>query len=91
MTKRTKTIRKIKEQPDQHKYTQENWNQDILEEKKWIEENHLAQPPLWLLNNIYFCYDEESPINKDNKKNEHLLQIKEKHKNTKEALHRLVK
>ena len=39
------------------------------------------QPSQWLINNIHFFYDRDSPDNNDNEKKQHFLQ----HKNTKEA------
>ena len=85
MTKRPKTVKKTKEQTNQQVYVHlKYWNNDIWKSRE-IEGNHQAQHPTWLLNNIYFSYDGKSPTKNCNKKKQHFLQHKEKHKNTKEA------
>ena len=48
-----------------------------------VEENYMAQQPPWLLK-IALCYDREGHTN-NNKKNQHFLKHKEKHKNTTET------
>ena len=50
------------------------WEQRYIEEQREIENNKLAQPPPWLLNNTSFCHDGKLPT-----------KHKEKYKNTKEA------
>ena len=57
--------------------------QSYMREQRYLEENHLAQPPPQLINNVHFCYDRDSPINYDNKKRQHFLQHEGKYRNTK--------
>ena len=33
-----------------------------------VIKNHLAQQSLWLINNLHFCYDGDSPAKKDKEK-----------------------
>ena len=54
-----------------------------MKEQRKVKVNHLAQP-IWLINNVHFCYDKNSPANNDNEK-KHFLQHKERHKNTKKV------
>ena len=83
MTKRTKTMKKMKEQPKKTGVNPRKLKQKSIKEQREVKENHPAQR-LWLLNNKHFCYGGESPINNDNEIKQHFLQHK-KHKNTKEA------
>ena len=43
-------------------------DQRYIKEESKIEKNRLAKQPLWLLNNIYFYYDVQSPTINYNKK-----------------------
>ena len=52
--------------------------QRYMKEQTEIEENHLAQQPPWLLNNIYFYYDRDLPTNNDNEEKQCFLQHKKK-------------
>ena len=47
-----------------------------MKEQKEVEENHIAQPPPWLINNVHFCYDVDYPANNHNEKN---IKIPKKH------------
>ena len=48
-----------------------------MEEQMEIEEMNQTQQPLWLVNNILFCYD--------SKRKQHFLQHNENHDNNQEA------
>ena len=54
-------------------------------EQRYIEDmNHTQQPP-WLVNNILFCYGEETHTENDSERKQHFLQHKVKHSNNKEV------
>ena len=46
---------------------------------------NLTQQLPWLVNNIMFCYEEETHTGNYSKRKQHLLEHKEKHSNNKEA------
>ena len=50
--------------------------QECMKEQRELEENHLAQQPLLLINNAHFCYDGHSPTSNDNEKKQHFYSIK---------------
>ena len=53
--------------------------QGYMKEQRGVEENHLAQQPPWLINNIHFCYVGDSPANNNNeKKHFHSIKIPRK-------------
>ena len=54
--------------------------QGYMKEQREVEENHLAQHPLWLINNVHFCYDRDSLANNDNEKKQHKIELEEIHK-----------
>ena len=39
-----------------------------MKEQREVEENCLAQQTPWLMNNVRFCYDGDSPANNDSEK-----------------------
>ena len=47
--------------------------QRYMKEQRKIEKNYLAQQLPYLLNHIYFCYDEELLTNSHNEKKQYFL------------------
>ena len=56
-----------------------------MEEQKEIEEMKQTQQPLWLVNNILFCYEKETHTENVSEIKQHFLQHKEKLGINKEA------
>ena len=54
-------------------------------EQKEIKEMNQTQQPLWLVNNILFCYEGDKHTGNESEKKQHFLQHKEKHSSSKEA------
>ena len=50
-----------------------------------IEEMNQTQQPLWLVNNIFFCYEGDKYTRNENEKKQHFLQHKVKHSSSKKA------
>ena len=51
----TKTMKKNKEAARPTGLHSQKLDQKYMKQQREIEENHLAQQPLWLLHNTYFC------------------------------------
>ena len=49
------------------------------------EEINQTQQPLWLVNNILFCYEGETHMENDSERKQHFLQHKEKNSNNKKS------
>ena len=56
-----------------------------MEKQKEIKEMNQTKQPPWLINNILFCYEEETHMGNDNVKKQHFLQLKGKYSNNKEV------
>ena len=74
----------MKEQPNKRS-TPKKTGTRIYERAERSGREPLGTTTQWLMNNANFCYGGESPANNDNEKNNTFCNIKEKHKNTKEA------
>ena len=54
-------------------------------EQKEIEERNQTQQPLWLVNNMVFCYEDNKHTGNESEKKKHFLQHKGKNSANKEA------
>ena len=50
--------------------------QRYMEEQKEIEEMNQTQQPPWLVNNILFCYEEETHTLNDSQRKQHFYNTK---------------